>query len=229
MFLYPTLVRLTSVQEVLDGTVRLPSISRPAWLAIQAKCPDPHRTHAHLVQGTRSSRKLTNIRDVKRYLNVASVAADGLLVVQRDVPLVPSGEYIIVPRQVVDGLLMPLHLQLCHPTCHQRKSVVKHYLYALDLDRAAECVSGGCYTCAALCRTLSTRVEQSSSCPPEAVGLSFAADVLRRARQVIFVLRETVTAFTSTMLLSDECHESLRNALIQLLVVLTRPLGSRPW
>ena len=35
---------------------------------------------------------------------------------------------------------------------------------------------------------------------------------------VIFVLTETVTSFTSTMLLSDERHESLCDALIQLCI-----------
>ena len=39
-------------------------------------------THAHLTQGTRPFKKLTNIKDVKRYLNVATIASDGLLVVK---------------------------------------------------------------------------------------------------------------------------------------------------
>ena len=37
------------------------------------------RVHAHPVQGTRSSRRVTNARDVKRYLQVATVAKDGLV------------------------------------------------------------------------------------------------------------------------------------------------------
>ena len=39
--------------------------SQPAWVAVQSECPDLRRTHAHLVQGTRPSKKLTNIKDVK--------------------------------------------------------------------------------------------------------------------------------------------------------------------
>jgi hypothetical protein len=37
------------------------------------------RTRAHILQGTRPSRKATDVKDVKRYLNVATVASDGLL------------------------------------------------------------------------------------------------------------------------------------------------------
>ncbi|KAJ8383044.1 hypothetical protein SKAU_G00038220 [Synaphobranchus kaupii] len=179
-----SVVRMTSVQDVLDGSVRLPFTSRSAWLATQSECPDLRRTHAHLIQGTRPSRKITN---------------------------------------VLDGLLTALHIQLAHPTCHQLKAVIKRYLYALDLDKAVERVSDGCHSCAALRRSPGAKVEQSTSPPPDAVGVSFAADVLKRSRQVILVLRETVTSFTSTLLISDERHETLRDALIQLCIQM-RPM-----
>ena len=154
---------------------------------------------------------------------MATVAADGLLVVKREVPFSPTRECIVVPRQVLDGLLTALHIQLAHPTCHQLKAVVKRYLYALDMDKAIERVSKCCHPCAALRRSPKARVEQSTSSPPEAVGVSFAADVLKRSRQTILVLRETVTSFTSTLLLSDERHETLRDALVQLCIHL-RPM-----
>ena len=76
-----SVVRAVSVQDIFQGKVHLPFTSQPAWLAIQSECPDLHHTHAHLVQGTWPSKKLTNIKDVKRYLQVASIATDGLLVV----------------------------------------------------------------------------------------------------------------------------------------------------
>ena len=107
-----SVVRAVSVHDVLQGNVRLPFTSRPAWLAVQSECPDLRRTHAHLAQGTRPSKKLTNIKDVKRYSQVASIADDGLLVVQRHDPLSPTRECIIVPRQALDGLLTALHIQL---------------------------------------------------------------------------------------------------------------------
>ena len=119
-------------------------------MTVQSEGPDLRRTHAHLVQGMRPSKKLTNIKDVKRYLQVASVADDGLLVVRRHEPLSPSRECIVVPRQALDGLLTALHIQLSHPSCHQLKMVVKRYLYALDLDKAVSCVSDGCHSCAAI-------------------------------------------------------------------------------
>lgn len=222
-----SVVRAATVQDILQGNARLPFTSRPAWLAIQSECPDLRRTHAHLVQGTRPSKKLTNIKDVKRYLQVASIASDGLLVVQRHDPLSPTRECIIVPRQALDGLLTALHIQLSHPSCHQLKMVAKRYLFALDLDKAVSRVSDGCHSCAAIQRSPTARIDQSTSPPPETIGQSFAADVIKRSRQLIFVLRETVTSYTSSLFLENERHQTLRDAIIKLCVEM-RPMDGPP-
>ena len=205
-----SVVRAVSVQDVLQGNVRLPFTSQPTCVAVQSECPDLRSTHAHHVQGTRPSKKLTNIKDIKRYLQVASVADDGLLVVRHHEPLSPSRECIIVPWQALDGLLTALHIQLSHPSCHQLKMVVKRYLYALDLDKAVSRVSDGCQSCAAIRSSPTTHIDQSTSPPPNAIGRSFAADVIKRSRQLIFVLRETVTPYTSSVL---TLHLALRLSL----------------
>ena len=57
---------------------------------------------------------------------------------------------------------------------------------------------------------------QSSVEAPGSIGVSFAADVARRHRQLILVLRETVSSYTLTTLVKSEKHEDLRNALIVL-------------
>ncbi len=50
--------------------------------------------------------------------------------------------------------------------------------------------------------------------PPESVGIQFAADVMRRNRQFIFVLRECATSFTVTCFIPDERSNSLREAIV---------------
>lgn len=209
-------VRQANIQDITDGKSRLPFTSRGAWNVIQAECPDLRRANAHLRQGTRPSKKLTGIRDVKRYIQVASIAKDGLMVVKRTDPLHPTRECIIVPRSVLDGLLTSLHLKLDHPTAHQLKTVVHRSFYALDMDKAIEHVSLSCHQCSALRSTPATIVQQDSSDPPETVGSSFAADIIKRERQLIFVVRECVTSFTATMLVTDERAQTLRDGILQL-------------
>ena len=59
------------------------------------------------------------------------------------------------------------------------------------------------------------------------MGQSFAADVIKRSRQLILVLRETITSYTSSQLLQDERHQTLRDALIQLCIQM-RPMDGPP-
>ena len=131
----------------ISWTTRPACPSRSAWLAIQTDCPDLRRTHAHLKQETRPSTKATNINDVKRYLSVASIARDGMLVVRRNDPLVPSTELIIVPRSVLHGLGTALHIKLDHPSRHQLELVMKRHFYAHDLTKAIERTYNSSHTC----------------------------------------------------------------------------------
>ena len=211
-----SVVRPVAVDNILSGEQRLPFTSRSAWMVTQQECTDLRRTHAHLSQGTRPSKKATTIRDVKRYLNVATIAKDGLLIVRREQNLAPCRECIIVPRQVLDGLLMALHLKLNHPSSHQLKCVTGRYFYALDMDQAISRIAENCHQCIALQSTPRLLQEQSSSDPPEAVGISFAADVLRRERQIILVVRETVTSYTKAQVIESEKRDCLKEALITL-------------
>ena len=59
-------VQRVSIEDIIKGTTKLPFTSRAAWLSIQSDCLDLRRTHAHFVMGTRPSKTLTNVRNIKR-------------------------------------------------------------------------------------------------------------------------------------------------------------------
>ena len=213
-------MRSICVNDVLNKTKSLPFTTCSAWIDIQADCPDLRRTHAHLKQGTLPSKKVTNAKDVKRYLAVASIARDGLLVVPRSDPPQHASDLIIVPRSVIDGLVTAMHLRLNHPSKHQLLQVMKRHFYTLDMASAIDHACDTCHLCCSLQKFPDKLIEQSSEDPPESVGLSFAADVLKRNRQFIFVLRETVTSYTAACLIDNEKHETLREALARLVIEL---------
>ena len=113
----------------MNSTRSLPFTIRSAWRELQNQYCDLHRVHAHLTEDTRPSKKLTNINDVKRYLNISSISKDGLLVVLHDQPFSASTEVIITPRSVLDGLLTALHVYLQLPSLHQLQTVTqRHFL-----------------------------------------------------------------------------------------------------
>ena len=211
-------VNAVSVSDIVSGIVKLPFTTRSTWITTQSECPDIRRAIAQLKQGTRPSKKQTTIKDVKRYLRYCSVSRDNLLVVKREEPFVPVSERIVVPRSSLIGLLTALHVKLDHPKIHQMKQVFSRYFFALDMDSAIEKVSESCHLCASLKQVNPKPVEQSTSDPPSCIGINFATDVIRRYRQFILVLRETVTSFTCATFVLDEKAKSLREGLLKLLL-----------
>ena len=59
------------------------------------------------------------------------------------------------------------------------------------------------------------------------VGISYAADVIKREKQLILVLRECVTSYTASCLIDDERRDTLRDSLVKLCIGL-RPLDGPP-
>ncbi|XP_053389655.1 uncharacterized protein LOC128552638, partial [Mercenaria mercenaria] len=57
--------------------------------------------------------------------------------------------------------------------------------------------------------------EQSTTPPPEVVGISFAADVVKRNKQLILVLRGTVSSCTAACKIENEKHDALQNAMLK--------------
>ena len=213
-----SVVRNVSIHDILSSKSSLPFTTRSAWRQFQHDCADLRRVHAHLNQGTRPSKKLTNIRDVKRYLTSVYIASDGLLVVKRTQQLVPVAEAIVVPRSVLDGLLTALHIKLNHPSRHQFQMLLQRQFFVLDMNNAISRVTSACQTCTSLKSFPSSLVKQSSDDPPEVVGVSFAADVSKRYRQLILVLRECTTSLAASCLVHDEKHDALCDALSQPIV-----------
>ena len=135
-----------------------------------------------------------------------------MLVVRRNDPLVPSTELIIVPRSVLHGLVTALHIKVDHPSRHQLELVMKRHFYALDLTKAIERMYNSCHTCLSLQKFPEYLVKQTREDPPESIGVSFAADLLKRDRQLILLLRKTVTSYRAACIVSYEKKTTLREA-----------------
>ena len=172
-------VSAISVQDVLSGSAKLPFTIHSTWLATLSECVDLCQVHTHLRQGTRPSKNVMNARDVKRYLSTVAVARDGLLVVRKEELFVLVRECIVVSRHVLPGLLTALHIKLEHPPSHQLKHVVSRYFFGLDLGQSIDHHTTSCFHQCAARKQFLRMPEQSTCHPPEAVGVNFAADVIR--------------------------------------------------
>ncbi len=207
-------VRRISVSDVISGGAHMPFTNRQSWLVSQRDCPDLRKVHSCLSIGARPRKKENKLRDVKTYLQKVVIARDGLLVVRDILPFQLEGERIVVPRKFVRGLLTAIHLRFGHPTAHQLKRLVRRYFYAINLDKCAEDVSAACDTCNSLKFVPEELCVHTTSSSPTAVGTTFAFDVMKRERQLIAILRETVTSYTVTSFMDSESHSHHRDALI---------------
>ena len=205
-----------SVQDVIDGSSRMPFANRIAWLATQGECPDFHRVHAHLSQGTRPSKRDVKIQDVKRYSQRVTIASDGLLVVVSDAPFRAATKRIVMSRSVLHGLVTTVHLRFNHPSPYQMQQVMARYFYALDMEGAIKTTCSLCHHCNSLKYIPPPLVPQSSCSPPDIIGSSFALDIMCRAGQCILILHETVSSYAVTRLIDNEQHQTFRDAILSL-------------
>jgi hypothetical protein len=202
------------VKEVLAGQASVPYSNRQAWKSLQSECPDLRRVHAHLSNGTRPNAKNSKVGIVKKFLRNVKIGRDGLLVVKQSQPFLPQSELIVVPLHILHGLITSLHLTLSHPTAHQLTNVFNRCYYSLNVSDCVGSVTDACSQCQAL-KTLPAELHhQSSSIPPTSPLYVFAADVLRRSKQYIFVIRDTFSSFTIGSIIANEQKETLRSSLI---------------
>ena len=204
-----------SIPEVISGHQTMPFLNNTSWKAVQQDCAALRRTYAHLSRGTRPGKKATNIKDVKRYLRVATFNRDGLLIKKESHPFRPTSQLIIVPRHILTGLLTALHLKFEHPVASQLQKVFSRYFYALDAEAEMKSITSNCVQCASLLRVPHEIMEFSTSAPQQMPGTTFACDVLCRAKQKILLIRDTFSSYTIARLIDNEQKVTIREAIIE--------------
>ena len=208
-----SVVQTVSVQDIISGKVKMPFINESAWRSSQQECQTLKRVHAHLTHRTRPQKKSRNIRKVKRYLQIASINDRGLLIVKKSSPFVQHN-LIVVPTELLKGLITALHIQFKHPTATQLCQIFDRYFYAVNSNESIKSITAVCDFCNALKKIPSELREQSSSKLPSCPGQQFSTDIIRRCRQKIFITRDVFSSFTTAILISDETASSLRSGLI---------------
>ena len=209
-----SVVQLISVTAVLSGAVRMPFLNQEAWRSAQHECPDLRRTYAHLTEGTRPSRKAKGLKDVRKYLQAASISDTGLLIVRKEDPFLHQRQLVIVPKGILSGILNALHLYFTNCTEGQLVKLFNRYFYAIGSEPTIKQVVDSCSQCGSLRKIPTKLFEQSSSSSPSTIGQQFAADVIKRKSQSIFAMRDIHSSYTTASIILDEKALSLRSALL---------------
>ena len=203
-----------SIEDVLSGSARMPFTNTNAWKSAQHDSPILRRLFAHLTSGTRPGKKSRNMTDLRKYLSVASVDNQGLLIVRKPDPYVSHKDLIIVPVQLLPGIITAIHLRFAHPTALQMTKIFDRYFYGLRSKKVIEEVVEQCSQCNSMKYIAPELMTQTTSSVVEHPGDMFAADVMRRALQKILVVRDYHSSYTTTAIIPDETANSLRSGLL---------------
>ena len=209
-----------SVSDIIDGRASLPFTNRKAWKDIQSECPDLRKVFSFKKNGTVPSKKSKNLRAVRRYISSNVLISNDGLLVHRHVKPFSSHEQIVVPQQVLDGILTALHLQLKHPSAFQLTKVFSRYFFCLNTEKAVAAVSNYCHHCASIKEIPKSLIEQSTCEPPPSVGCNYSADIIKRCKQLIFIIRETTTSYTLAEHIEAESAKEISNVLVKLCNIL---------
>ena len=193
-----SVVRSVSIDDVLNGKLRMPFLSSSSWRSAQQSDSVCRTSFNHLLNGTRPSKKTNkDSREVKSILRIASVNKNKtLLVVRRQDPYVGCRELIYCPKSISPGLILALHLQFNHASKNQLKKLFDRYFYAMGVSKTIDSVVNNCSTCNSLKKVPKELFAQSTS-GSTTPGKQLSADVMRRAGQKVLVVRDVLTSFTS--------------------------------
>ena len=150
----------------------------------------------------------------------------GVLIVRDNQPFQPLRERNVVPRPVVDCLLIALHIGLCHPSRTQLKRIFNRCFFALHFDKAQKLLQS---------RVTNVKPSSLSQCtcghsrPPRLPLWS-----VHPLQQMSYAAIASISSFfarlfsyTLSSLIDGERHDQLRNALLSMCAEL-RLLGDNP-
>ena len=218
-------VRSISVSDVERGAMSMPYYNVKAWKEAQKEDPELKRCYSQLSSGTRPGKKEKNLKVLRKYFQIATISDNGLLIHRKSNPYGRDFELIIVPSNIAQGLISALHLRFNHPCKTQFKKVWDRYFFALNSERLIEDCTRACSLCTSLQRIPKELFAQSTSQIPDTVGKVFSADVIRREKQMIFVLMDIFSSFVLAQLIPNEQQNTLRESLIQLSAPYKHPDG----
>ena len=209
-----SVVNAVNITDILSGTSTMPFLNKAAWKSVQHDCDTMRRLYAHLTQGTRPTKKMKNVKDLKRFLLVASVDDQGLLVVHKTDTFVQQRSLIIVPSSILPGLITAMHMYFAHASKCQLSKVFSRYFYGINSEAVIKNVVEACETCNALRKIPQEMFSQNSTPSPTHPGTLYSADVIRRSKQKILAVVDGYSGYTTATIVPDESHKTLRSGII---------------
>ena len=206
-------------KDILDDNSATPYLQLKTWLNEQRNDPVHCRLMSLINTGQEpEKRKTGGIFTVVKHLHQMYLK-DNLQVHKSGVIMVRQkqgyfqGFAISVPEQILFGLAFMFHAKLQHPKRSQLTRFLSRYYYAPGLPNIVETITTSCLHCSTTASLPKPLLEQSTTIPMK-LGTSFAADVLERQNQFVFICKDEFSQFVTATLADSQTIPDMRNALI---------------
>ena len=212
-------VKLNALPTTGNDKSMMSFLNRNAWINIQEKDPACKQAIKCLQTGQNPSKKPGKMfNNVRKYVSKASIAKDGLLIVNGNIPLTTNKtERIVIPSEFVETIVTQVHLKFHHPAKAQLINIINRYFFATGMISAIDNIYLNCQLCQAAMKIPKSFQIHTNTTTAKHPGTHFGVDIMRRAKQKIIVARDMFSSFVTATFIDKEDKETLRNAIINII------------
>ena len=215
----PCMLAATSAdlaKMLLHSPGSIPLGSRKSWRAIQESDKDCDTVLKLKITGNLPIKKKTN--PVINRLFKECVVEDGLLVVRMfDKHLMREVGRVVVPPNLLDSILMAIHLRLQHPTAYQMQIIFDKYFFSIGVKQTIDNLISNCFICLGLKKFPKELQGFDPKLFPEQPGSHMNIDIVKRSGQLIAVNTDLFSSYTTACFAQTEKIDDLAIAILQLI------------
>ena len=214
--LHPHAINAVKTVEISEDMMK----NTKAWKTVQEESKSCQQAKFHISSGktpSKASGKL--LSEIRRLISVATIDNEGMLVVISKPNSFSSisNKKVVIPSSHLPAVLWQLHASLNHPPKSQLKSQFDRLFYSVGLHPELDILYSECHFCQTQMKIPSVTTHHTVN-DVKVPGSSFHADVIKRATQKIFIVRDNFSSFTMAKIIPSENHSSLKQALIDLII-----------
>ena len=170
---------------------QIPYSNRQGWKSIQMQDKACILARNALSTGQLVSKKSGKVNtDARRIISQAKIAKDNLLIVPKSINMsTEKMERIVVPSAYNQALITQMHYKNDHPTKSQLKCMFDKYFFGLGINATLDRLYEECSLCNSM-KKLPKQELFTTTTNASQPGTHFVADVMRRARQKVLVIRD---------------------------------------
>jgi hypothetical protein len=189
-----------------------------SWATAQSANQACKTAISHLKTGKQPSKKSGSIlSEIRRYCAIAKIGKDSCLLVSPP-PTVGTQQLdkIVIPTPLIPSLLWNIHNSENHPSKTQLRAIFDKMFYGIMVQQHIDDVYAECYQCKIQANLPKPNTHHTSCKEVNHPGQYFHADVIRREKQKIFLVRDNFSSLVAAKFVDTEQKQHLKSAIIAL-------------